>query len=304
MSVLVVGEALVDLIVAPDASVDARPGGGPYNAARTLARLGTPVQFLGGLSEDRFGTVLRTRLATDGVGLDHAVATTAPTTLAVAELDEGGAATYRFYLEGTSAPQVDLEHARAGVRPDTTAVHVGTLGLVLEPLATSTVSLVAGLDPDQLVFLDPNCRPRVIPDPAAYLARVHRVLARADVVKVSGDDLAVLAPGVDPLEAARGLLAHGPAVVLFTDGAATVRVLTPGAEDDVAVPAVEVVDTVGAGDAFGAAFLSFWLAAGRGRAELGDRDALVSTTRRAVQVASITCQRVGADPPRLEELPA
>jgi fructokinase len=304
MSVLVVGEALIDLIVAPDASVDARPGGGPYNAARTLARLATPVQFLGGLSEDRFGTVLRTRLAADGVGLDHAVATTAPTTLAVAELDEGGAATYRFYLEGTSAPQVDLEQARAGVRPGTTAVHVGTLGLVLEPLASSTEALVAGLDPDLLVFLDPNCRPRVIADPASYLARVHRVLARADVVKVSGDDLEVLAPEVDPREAARGLLAHGPRVVLFTDGAATVRVLTPDSEDDVAVPAVDVVDTVGAGDAFGAAFLSFWLAAGRGRAELGDRDALVTTTERAIEVASITCQRVGADPPRLDELSA
>jgi fructokinase len=304
MSVLVVGEALIDLIVAPDATVDARPGGGPYNAARTLARLGTSVQFLGGLSEDRFGTVLRSRLAADGVGLDHVVTTSAPTTLAVAELDPSGAATYRFYLEGTSAPQVDPDQARGGLGPGTRAVHVGTLGLVLEPLATSTEALVAGLAPGHLLFVDPNCRPRVIGDAEAYLARVRRILGRADVVKVSGDDLDALAPGVEPREAARGLLAHGPRVVLFTDGAATVRVLTPGAEDEVEVPAVEVVDTVGAGDAFGAAFLGFWLTAGRGRDDLTDRDALVATTRRAVEVASITCQRVGADPPRLDELPS
>jgi fructokinase len=304
MSVLVVGEALIDLLVAPDAAVDARPGGGPYNAARTMARLGTRVHFLGGLSEDRFGALLRGHLLGDGVGLEHAVLTSAPTTLAVAELDPSGAATYRFYLDGTAAPQVRDEDARAALEDGTAAVHVGTLGLVLEPLATSTEGLVADLGPHRLLFVDPNCRPRVIADREAYLARVDRILGRADVVKVSGDDLDVLAPGVEPTEAARGLLARGPRVVLFTDGAEAVRVLTDGSEDVVDVPQVEVVDTVGAGDAFGGAFLSFWLADGRGREDLADRAALVATARRAVQVASITCGRVGADPPRLEELPA
>lgn len=304
MSVLVVGEALIDLLVAPDASVDARPGGGPYNAARTLARLGTPVQYLGGLSRDRFGALLQSRLTADGVALDHAVLTGAPTTLAVAELDPSGAATYRFYLEGTAAPQVAADQALAARDPATRAVHVGTLGLVLEPLATSVEVLLGALSPEILVFADPNCRPRVIADRAAYLARVDRVLARADVVKVSGDDLEVLAPGSEPLEAARGLLGKGPRVVLFTDGAAAVRVLRPDGEDVVAVPAVDVVDTVGAGDAFGGAFLSFWLGAGRGREDLADPDALRTAVTRAVEVARITCQRVGAEPPRLDELPA
>lgn len=304
MTVVVAGEALVDLILRPDGSITAVPGGGPFNAARTLARLGVPTVFLGGLSADRFGHDLRARLEEDGVHLGMPTPLNLPTTLALAELDEGGAASYRFYFAGTSAPLVTDDDARTALDADATVLHVGTLGLVFEPMATTMEALVDGIGDEVLVFVDPNCRPLTIADRDAYVARLHRVLARADVVKVSGDDLDYLAPGVDGVQACRDLLALGPQVVLFTDGAETVRVLARGADEfAVAVPAVAVVDTVGAGDSFGGGFLATWVDAGLGRTDLGDAAALRTAVERAVVVAGITCTRAGAEPPHLAELP-
>jgi fructokinase len=302
MTVVVAGEALIDLILRPDGSLAAAAGGGPFNAARTLARLGIDTVFLGGLSDDRFGRLLRTRLEEDGVRLGMPDAVPLPTSLAVAELDEGGAATYRFYLTGTSAPAVTDADAHGVVTDATRVLHVGTLGLVLEPMATSLERLVADVADDVLVFVDPNCRPRIIDDAAAYAARLDRVLARADVVKVSGDDLEWLDPDAPTMDTARALLDRGPAVVLFTDGAATVHVLTATESFSLPVPSVDVVDTVGAGDSFGGGFLASWVDAGLGRDDLRDLDAVRRATERAIVVAGITCTRAGAEPPRLAEL--
>ena len=193
--------------------------------------------------------------------------------------------------------------AIGAVDAGTTVLHVGTLGLLLEPMATSLESLVAEVDDDVLVFVDPNCRPRVVPDRDAYVARLHRVLARADVVKVSGDDLEYLAPDQPLVDAARALLELGPRVVLFTDGGRAVHVLTTDGSFVVDVPRVDVVDTVGAGDSFGGGFLATWVADGLGRRDLADLDALRRATERAVVVAGITCSRAGAEPPHLAELP-
>ena len=124
------------------------------------------------------------------------------------------------------------------------------------------------------------------------------------MVKVSGDDLDYLNPDGDHRETVRGFLDLGVKVVLFTDGAAGVRIVTRDEEIVVPVPAVTVVDTVGAGDSFGGGFLAFWLAKGLTRADLGNRDHLRWAVTRAVTVAAITCQRVGANPPYRHELPA
>ena len=149
-------------------------------------------------------------------------------------------------------------------------------------------------------MVDPNCRPAIAR--GDYRARLERVLALADVVKVSEEDLAWLAPGVPAVEAARALLDRGPAVVLLTlggDGAVAI-----GRELEVAVPAppVEVVDTIGAGDAFSGGWLAHWAEHGLGRAELADSGAVVAATRFACHVAALTCARAGASPPRRAEL--
>lgn len=302
--IVVAGESLVDLLVADDGTVVATPGGGPYNVARTLGRLGRPVAYLGRLSTDRFGQILRAHLAADGVDLGLAPATDDPTMLAVAELDDAGTAHYRFHSAATAAAGLALRDVPDGLPASAIALHVGTLGLVLEPMAETIEGLVAGAAPSVLVMADPNCRPAAIRDEPAYRARLDRILARADVIKVSTDDLAWLEPDLDPVAVARRLLARGPAIALVTDGGRPVRIV-PGVAGDVVivdVPAVRVVDTIGAGDAFGAGFLAAWTGAGRGRTELRDVEFVAAATRLAVEVGARTAGRAGAEPPILAEL--
>ena len=300
--IVVAGESLIDLIVDQDGRVEAVPGGGPYNVARALGRLGRRVAFLGRLSTDRFGSILRAGLAAEGVDLELAPTTDEPTLLAVAELDPAGGATYRFYVEGTAAPGLSATDLSNGIPPTATALHVGTLGLVFEPMATTIETLVEAAPPEVLVMADPNCRPTAIRDPAAYLARLDRILGRVDVVKVSVEDLLFLDVAAEPLDAARRILDRGPAAVLVTAGGRPVQLVTPNGVAELSVPAVRIVDTVGAGDAFGAGFLAAWTGAGRGRDDLGDDAALAAATRFAIEVGARTTNRAGADSPTLAEL--
>jgi fructokinase len=311
--IVVAGEVLVDLVVSADGRVDARLGGGPDNAARTLARLGAATTFFGGLADDRFGRLLRGALDAEGVAIGVAGPSAAPTTLALVDLDQAGVASYSFYLEGTAAADLDYPAlaaafnaivARAGAGG--VAVHVGALGLVMEPIGSAVERLLATDVPaDALVMLDPNCRPGAIADRAAYLGRIGRVAARADVVKASVDDLAYLYPGSPPAEAAGSLIAAGPALVLVTDGPCPAKAfLRGGAALTVEVPGVAVVDTIGAGDAFGGGFLAWWSANGLTRSDL-DRSALVRAgVQAAAAAAAATCGRPGADPPTLADLQA
>jgi len=298
--ILVAGEALVDLLVQPDGRVAAVPGGGPFNTARTIGRLGGEVAFLGRLSTDRFGHRLRAELAADGVDLRYVESTDDPTTMAIAELDEDGSATYRFLTDGTSAPGLSATAAAAAFGFTPVAVHVGTLGLVLEPMADV---LVGGLDTSgtSLAMVDLNIRRAAIEDAGVVRSRLDRVLAAADVIKASVEDLDFVFPGIEPTAAATSLTSRHGATVLVTDGARAVRIVSPGCVREVGVPETVVVDSVGAGDAFGGAFLAWWIEHGLGRHELVDADALAEATTRAIDVATLTIQRPGADPPRRSE---
>lgn len=300
--IVVAGEALIDLIVSADGTLAATPGGGPYNTARTVARLDGDVAYLGRISNDRFGRSLRAGLETDGVRTELVVPTDAPTTMAVAELDERGTASYQFYVDGTSAPDLRDEDTAPAVAATPDALHVGTLGLVLEPIGSSIERLVAAVPDTTVVMLDPNSRPSATRDPAAFRARIDRLAARADVVKVSDDDLAFLAPALTIDQAMDRLLAAGVAVVLRTDGGRAVEIRGATFRTVIPVPPVRVVDSVGAGDAFGGGFLAAWVAAGHARSDLADQAVVVTAATFAVRVASVTVTRAGADPPTLAEL--
>jgi fructokinase len=301
-AVVVTGEALIDLVLARDGDLDGHPGGGPYNVARTIGRLEQPVHYLGRISTDGFGRRLRLELEADGVGLGSVVATDAPTTLALAELDAAGAAQYHFYDNGTSAPGLTLEAASAAFPEQVAMFYLGTLGLVFEPMATTLEALVARMGDDTLIAMDPNCRPSMLDDPAAFRGRLKRLLARTDVLKASEEDLEWIDPGADPVGAARALLAQDHAVALVTRGGDGALVVTATEVIEVYSPKVEVVDTIGAGDAFMGAFLAHWRGRGLGRFDLHRLDEVEEAAALACRVAAITCSRAGADPPRLAEL--
>jgi len=299
----VIGEALIDLIVDPDGHVVARPGGGPYNTARTIGRLGLAPVFLGRLSQDGFGRVLRARLEADGVIAGVPQPSDVPTTLATVDIGPGGAAGYEFYLTGTSSAALDYSSLSNALPGDITAVYTGTLALVMEPIATSIDRLIGSrLPEDALVMIDPNCRPQAITDRQLYLDRLHRILRGTDVVKASVEDLAYLFPGAAADSAAATLLGMGPGLVLVTDGPRAARAFLPGEEIGVEVPAVQIVDTIGAGDAFGGAFLAWWSANELTRSDLAHPGLVRKALQAAVEVAAVTCTRAGAEPPWLLEV--
>lgn len=300
--VVIAGEALIDLIIGRDGSLTPAAGGGQYNAARAVARLGGDVQFLGRMSDDWFGTLLRTRLADDGVGMELVVDTTDPTTLVLAEIDAAGVAHYHWYVERTTVPGLELADARRGLEPAPDALHVGTLGLALEPMADSLASLVEEVPSATIVMVDPNCRPTATPDFERYQSRMRRVLARADVVKGSDEDFTYLALAATPEATARLLLEQGVGAVLVTQGSDEARGFCAGGDVAVPVPKVKVVDTVGAGDTFGGAFLAHWLEHGFGRRELADPHLLEDSVGFAARAAAINCTRAGAEPPTRAEM--
>jgi fructokinase len=303
--IVVLGEALIDLVVSPAGQVAARPGGSPYNAARTLARLGAETTFLGRLSSDGLGRLLSDRLTADGAAIGIPEPSSLPSTLAVATLDQAGSAGYAFYLNGTAGADLDYEAMKKALPAGAAVVHVGDLGLVMEPIGAAIERLLlTDVQADTLVLLDPNCRPSAIADHQAYRKRIGVIARRADIVKASTEDLAYLYPGVSPGEAARALLDGGPSLVLVTDGPSPARAFLPGSVLTEQVPSVTVVDTIGAGDAFGGGFLAWWTAHGLGRQDLGRADLVRPALRAAAAVAALTCARPGADPPALAEVTA
>jgi fructokinase len=300
--ILVGGEALFDLVYEGDTDLRGHPGGAAFNTARTIGRLGQAVAYLGRLSTDRFGTRLERMLAADGVRLDAVVRTDEPTTLALAELDETGSARYRFYERATSAPGLTPEAALAALPPAVGILHVGTLGLTLEPMASALEAVVEELSGQALVMVDPNVRPSIMGDGEAYRRRLRRVLGRTDVVKVSEEDVAWLDPQRSTADAARMLLQGGPRVVLLTRGGEGVLVVTGAGDVQVPAPSVEVVDTIGAGDAFGGGFLAWWRSRSLGREQLDDQSTVVEAATFGALVAAHTVARAGASPPYLHEV--
>ncbi|GAA1712926.1 carbohydrate kinase [Isoptericola hypogeus] len=294
--VLAVGEALVDVVHRTDGSSAEHPGGSLANVALTLGRLGRDVRLATWLGDDERGATVRDWLAESAVALAPGSDGAARTSVAQATLDAEGAATYEFDLEwrvpeGTAAA------------PDTLAVHTGSIAAMLAPGAADVRRLVEAARATATITYDPNARPALMGDAAEVRPRVEELVALADVVKVSDEDLAWLAPGTDPLDVARAWQRTGPAVVVVTFGGSGTTAVTAAGEVTMKAPRVDVVDTVGAGDSFMGALLDWlWgadlLGAHRREALRGiDRAATARMLVRAVAVAAVTVSRAGANPP-------
>lgn len=307
----VAGEALVDLVADPDGRYRAIPGGSPANVAVGLARLGAPTHLLARLGAGAFGRVVRDHVEGNGVLLDTAVHTGEPTTLAVVTLDDDGRAVYDFYADGTADWGWTEAELPARLPPDALALVTGSIAAAREPGATALLGLVRRVrnDGGASVVLDPNLRPDLLGSRGDVLARWNELIGLADVVKVSDEDLAWLVPGADPTAVAADWAGRGPALVVATLGAQGAHaVTTRGTTVRVSARQVDVVDTVGAGDAFTSGLVDSLRLAGllgrhrRDRLDAVSADEVRELLTRAAHMAALTCSRPGADPPTAAEL--
>ncbi len=306
--ILSCGEALIDMLprtsTLGEASFAPYAGGAVFNTAMALGRLGAPSGFFSGVSNDMLGEILAETLTASKVDTSLCARSDRPTTVAFVKL-VNGQATYAFYDEGTAGRMLALSDLPV-LGDEVEAVFVGGISLVNDPAASTYEALQAQEAASRVTMIDPNIRPGFIAGKEAeYRARIERMVARADIVKLSDEDLHWLEGTGDLLALARGILAKGPAVVFITEGAAGARAVTATQDRFVAAQKVVVVDTVGAGDTFNAGVLAALHQAGALSkvrvAALSDAelDAALSLGTRA---AAVTVSRAGANPPWANEL--
>jgi fructokinase len=306
--IVVCGEALIDLVPVArgeEPTYVARAGGSSFNVAMGLGRLGAPVGFLGRLSTDPFGQMLRRRLLADGVDCRFVGEGDEPSTLAIVHLEAGAEPVYAFHGEGTADRLVRVEDLPAELPPQVTALHFGSISMVREPGASAFEALMRRERGRRVLTLDPNVRPSLVGERSAYVARLESWVALADLVKVSQADLAWLYPAAAPDAVAADWLSRGPGLVVVTRGHGGAFALTAGGRVDVKGTPVPVSDTIGAGDAFTSGLLAWldetgWLE----RTQLREipADVLRRGLAFANRAAAITCTRAGAQPPTRAEM--
>lgn len=297
---LCAGEALIDMLPrqtgAGEQAFAPYPGGSVFNTAIALGRLGAPSGYLGGLSTDLFGEMLAQSLRASHVDTTLCPRSDRPTTLAFVTLTNGHAQ-YAFYDENTAGRSLGPEDLPA-LDDRVEALFFGGISLVSEPQADSYAALCARAR-ERVVMVDPNIRPDFITDEARYRARLDTMLARADVVKMSDEDMDWLS--VTP----QTVLERGSTVVILTRGAEGVTLCTSAGHSDVASEKVEVVDTVGAGDTFNAGFLAGLHRDGlltRARLRAAPLETLTPAAALGAKAAAVTVSRAGANPPWASEL--
>lgn len=308
--ILCCGEALIDMIPmvsgAGQMSFAPHAGGAVFNTAIALGRLGIDTGFVTGLSRDLFGIQLTQALSDSKVDYTLAIQSDLPTTLAFVQLNNGQAR-YTFYDENTAGRSLSPD--RLPDLPDRIdALYFGGISLISEPCAEFYAALALREASQKVIVMDPNIRAAFVHDEARYRARLNRMIAVADIVKVSDEDLDWILPGPEDLPTkARDLCNKGPGVVVVTRGGdGALAFLSGGGE--IAVPAqrVSVVDTVGAGDTFNAGVLARLMEKGLLRKScLGDidTDAMREALSHGAAVAAVTVSRAGANPPWAYELP-
>src|SRR3982751_836686 len=302
---VVIGEALVDLVGQRGSRMlVAHPGGSPANVALGLGRLGNPVTLMTRLGQDAFGEMISAHLEASGVRVEGRADAGGSTSLAVATL-AAGIATYDFRIEWDIG---NLEPLPI----ETRCLHTGSLATVLEPGRTDVQNLLEHEHQRGRVTIsyDPNVRPALLGSPEEARPGIEHLVALSDVVKVSDEDLEWLYPEREDEDVARDWLGMGPALVVVTRGGKGVFAVTDELEVRRPVTAIDLVDTVGAGDSFTSGLLDGLrradLIGGPRREALAaiDESSLISVLDAASLIAAITCSRPGADPPTRAEVDA
>ncbi|RYZ08318.1 MAG: carbohydrate kinase [Comamonadaceae bacterium] len=309
MRIALVGESLIDFTCTAGLRFEGHEGGALTNSAIAAARLGQHTGFVTQLSTDMFGERLLRHLEGNGVDTRFVLRSDAPSTLAFVErLPTTNR--YAFYTQGTADTQ--WSPAVLPALPDSCRfLHFGSIALLAEPAASRITQFVEAQRGRRIVLFDPNVRPSLIADMAAYRARVPHWVAACDLLKFSDEDAAFLAPGLDVAEAAASFLAqlpNGPRAVVVTRGGDGATLFRPGHPPiDVTPPRVQVADTIGAGDTFAAGLSVALLEQGVEQAQqltaLSD-EGWTAVLRFAATAAALNCTREGCDPPTRAELAA
>jgi fructokinase len=303
--IVVGGEALVDL-VGDGGSRRAVAGGGPFNTAVALGRLNVPVAFLGAVSRDAYGEMLTRLLLDAGVDTSLERRSDLPTPQATVHRTDDGRNSYTFSLGATAF--TDLSADLLPPLPESAwAIHVGTLALAIDPPAGAYEALLDRETGRRSIIVDPNVRPAIFGDADDYRRRFERLARLADIVKLSDDDAAWIYPGLPLGDVSEAILGFGPRLVALTRGSSGALARSRDAAVDVPGIPVDVADTVGAGDSFGAALLAALVderALGPGlRCEV-DEAVLRRAVTYAVAASAVTCTRTGAVPPSRGEIEA
>lgn len=304
------GEALIDMLPRElpngDSVLLPVPGGAVFNTAIGLGRLGEKTAFVSGLSQDMFGDQLVATLEESNVSTEFVARLDKPATLAFVKLVDGQA-TYSFYDENSANRSLTLSDVPA-LGDAVEALHFGAISLIPEPCGSTYEALMAENE-KSVLSLDPNIRPGFIKDAASHRARLDRMIAMSDCVKVSDEDLDWMTDGKDGEAVMQSWLASGPAngpsVVLMTRGGDGATAYTRSGSIDVAAPKVTVVDTIGAGDTFNAGWLS-----GLRDSNLLTKAALANAKpedlkpalEKAITVAAHVVSVAGANPPWAKDL--
>ncbi|MCB5410219.1 carbohydrate kinase family protein [Pseudogemmobacter faecipullorum] len=307
--ILCCGEALIDMLprlsTEGEAAFAPKAGGAVFNTAIALGRLGEEVSFFSGVSTDMLGEILVGTLSASQVDTALLARSNRPTTVAFVKL-VNGQASYAFYDEASAGRLLSAADLPA-LTEKTRALFFGGISLVNDPAASAYEALLNREADSRLIMLDPNIRPGfLVGKEADYRARIDRMIAKADIVKLSDEDLHWLEGEGRIADLAQGILARGPELVLITEGAkgATAFSARGGARQRPA-PVVSVADTVGAGDTFNAGFLAGLSRAGKadkaGLSQLSPEE-LDACLDLGIRAAAITVSRAGANPPWKHEI--
>ena len=305
--ILCCGEALIDML--PRTGVEGEElllpvtGGAVFNTAIALGRLGAPTAFFSSLSTDKFGRMLIADLEESNVDHTLCVRSDNLTTLACVDLD-GGEATYTFYDEGSAGRMLSIDDLPA-IPQTVEAMLFGGISLIPEPCGGTYETLLARNAADKVTYLDPNIRAGFIQNEESHRARIRRMIAMSDIVKVSNDDLTWIEPDLSEDEAIKAWLDGATSVVLLSRGADGAEARTQNGMTSVPAEPIDVIDTVGAGDTFNAGFLASL--AGQNcldKRSLGglSSEQVKTALSFAAKAAAVTASKAGANSPWRKEL--
>ena len=306
MAIAVLGEALIDFLIGDDGAYRPHLGGSPYNVAVGLARQGVRTTYLSSLSDDCFGDQLRDALVAEGVELPLQRRSLWPTSLALVTVNELGQPSYRLYREGIADKDTSVDEVVENLPPDLRVFHTGSLAITPSQLPKIRAIFQSVRERGILISMDINIRLRASIDTCKYIEGVLSLLREVDIVKASDEDIAALNLDQDPRVGADKVFAamEGGMLVLTEGSGGAVIHSEQGLLNTLSYPVAALVDTVGAGDTFHAAFLSYLYR----RKELStpvsaiDKVALEGALDFACAAAAINVSRAGCSPPTEREV--